>query len=88
MTMIFPAPGPLFAFQTAAIFQKGVWQRFFKDRLADAFFLPTAGPLFEGFGPLRKEKGVQQQEKKRNIIFVVGGPPQITTTGSQCLFVP
>ena len=47
MTMSFLAPGPLFAFQTASIFQKGVWQQFFKDRLAGTFFLPTAGPILD-----------------------------------------
>ena len=58
--MIFLAAGPLFAFQTAAIFQKGVWQRFFKDRLADAFFLPTAGPLLDHSAVQFRQKGVWQ----------------------------
>ena len=57
MTMNFLAPGPLFAFQTAEIFQKGVWQRFFPGLASDAFFLPTAGPLFDHSAVQFRQKG-------------------------------
>ena len=45
MTMSFLAPGPLFAFQTASIFQKGVWQRFFQDWLQTRSFCQLLGPF-------------------------------------------
>ena len=45
MTMNFLAPGPLFAFQTAEIFQKGVWQRFFQDWLQTRSFCQLRGPF-------------------------------------------
>ena len=87
ITMIFLVAGALF--WPSSGLQNGVWQPLFWISMIRRFIFLLLDPFLSRQRSGCSKKGSQQQGNKRYVwllLLLSGG--QITTTGSQCLFVP